>query len=119
MAMTDFTDIGCDYAITLRQWRSSWEKRRAEIQKLGYSDQFWRKYRMYFAYCEAGFDCRYILTYQISFKKGPATNDEAPVVPEGANVDRRPQSERGSFSGLDHITQVRFLPSLIALMQSN
>ena len=39
------TDIGPHYAITLREWRQNWEQRREEIQALGYSDRFWRKFR--------------------------------------------------------------------------
>ena len=38
-------DIGPDYAITLREWRASWEARKAEVLALGYSERFWRKYR--------------------------------------------------------------------------
>jgi cyclopropane fatty-acyl-phospholipid synthase-like methyltransferase len=28
------------------------------VLALGYSERFWRKYRFYFAYCEAAFDAR-------------------------------------------------------------
>lgn len=38
-------DIGPDYAVTLRAWRSAWEAKREEALRLGYSDRFWRKYR--------------------------------------------------------------------------
>lgn len=51
-------DIGPDYAVTLRAWREAWEARQAEVLALGYSERFWRKYRFYFAYCEAAFDAR-------------------------------------------------------------
>lgn len=62
-------DIGPDYAVTLRAWRAAWEERRAEVLALGYSEAFWRKYRFYFAYCEAAFDAQYIHTYQITWAK--------------------------------------------------
>jgi cyclopropane-fatty-acyl-phospholipid synthase len=62
-------DIGPDYAVTLRAWREAWERRRDEVLELGYSARFWRKYRFYFAYCEAGFDARYIHTFQLTWVK--------------------------------------------------
>ena len=45
-------DIGPDYAITLRAWRSAWEAKKADVLALGYSERFWRKYQFYFA-CES------------------------------------------------------------------
>ncbi|GAX82389.1 hypothetical protein CEUSTIGMA_g9817.t1 [Chlamydomonas eustigma] len=63
------TDIGPHYAITLRAWREAWEKRRDEILALGYSDRFWRKFRFYFVYCEAGFDYRYIHNFHLVWVK--------------------------------------------------
>jgi hypothetical protein len=62
-------DIGPDYAVTLRAWREAWEARQAEVLALGYSQRFWRKYRFYFAYCEAAFDARYIHTFQVIWVK--------------------------------------------------
>jgi hypothetical protein len=62
-------DIGPDYAVTLRAWREAWEARQAEVLALGYSQRFWRKYRFYFAYCEAAFDARYIHTFQVTWVK--------------------------------------------------
>jgi hypothetical protein len=62
-------DIGPDYAITLRAWRKAWEDRKEDILALGYSARFWRKYRFYFAYCEAAFDARYIHTFQVTWIK--------------------------------------------------
>jgi len=62
-------DVGPDYAQTLRAWRAAWERERAGVLALGYPDTWWRKWRFYFAYCEAAFDARYIHDYQISFVK--------------------------------------------------
>ena len=45
LSLHDASDIGPDYAITLREWRQRWEERRDDILRLGYSDRFWRKYR--------------------------------------------------------------------------
>lgn len=38
-------DIGPHYAVTLRSWRAAWERERAAILRLGYSDHYWRKFR--------------------------------------------------------------------------
>ena len=66
-------DIGEDYAVTLRKWREAWEaKREYIVSKLGYSERFWRKYRFYFVYCEAGFDSKYIHTFQVTWVKDGA-----------------------------------------------
>jgi cyclopropane-fatty-acyl-phospholipid synthase len=63
-------DIGEDYAVTLRKWRKAWEdKKDYIISKLGYSERFWKKYRFYFIYCEAGFDAKYIHTFQVTWVK--------------------------------------------------
>ena len=31
-----------------------------QVLALGYSERFWRKYRFYFAYCEAAFDAKWV-----------------------------------------------------------
>ncbi|PNH10244.1 Cyclopropane-fatty-acyl-phospholipid synthase [Tetrabaena socialis] len=69
LAVRDTHDIGPDYAITLRSWRDTWEARRSEVLALGYSDRFWRKFRFYFAFCEAAFDSRYIHNYHVLLVK--------------------------------------------------
>ncbi len=45
LSLRETTDIGPDYAVTLREWRRRWEERRSDVHKLGYSERFWRKYR--------------------------------------------------------------------------
>ena len=63
-------DIGEDYAVTLRKWREAWEAKKDYIvSKLGYSERFWKKYRFYFVFCEAGFDAKYIHTFQVTWVK--------------------------------------------------
>ncbi|MDE2429267.1 MAG: class I SAM-dependent methyltransferase [Burkholderiales bacterium] len=49
-------EFGQDYAETLRRWRKSFEAEYEVIRKQGFDDRFIRIWRMYFAYCEAGFD---------------------------------------------------------------
>ena len=48
--------FGRDYAETLRRWRSGFEATLREVRKLGFDEAFIRIWRMYLAYCEAGFD---------------------------------------------------------------
>lgn len=69
LAMTACVDVGPQYAITLRAWRAAWERERERVLALGYPDSFWRKYRFYFAYCEAGFDARKLRNYQVREEK--------------------------------------------------
>lgn len=69
LSVHNVVDIGEDYAVTLRKWRQAWEEKKDHILQLGYSERFWRKYRFYFIYCEAGFDAKYIHTYQVTWAK--------------------------------------------------
>ncbi len=55
LKVSDEFAFGHDYARTLAEWRSSFEQRWPEIQKLGFDDTFRRLWRMYLCYCEAGF----------------------------------------------------------------
>ncbi|MFC3339857.1 SAM-dependent methyltransferase [Paracandidimonas soli] len=48
--------FGLDYAETLRRWRQAFEKNLAEVRRLGFDDAFVRVWRLYLAYCEAGFE---------------------------------------------------------------
>ena len=43
------------YARTLKLWAERFEERWSEIAKLGYDDEFRRKWLYYLSYCEAGF----------------------------------------------------------------
>ena len=47
--------FGQDYARTLALWRERFLDRWSEIKKLGYSEEFRRKWVYYLSYCEAGF----------------------------------------------------------------
>ena len=66
LSPTSVSDIGPDYAVTLRAWRDAWERRRDQIQALGYSQRFWRKFRQaccssqtYYVKAADGFGCWY------------------------------------------------------------
>ena len=47
--------FGLDYARTLAAWRQAFESRWPEIAELGFDEHFRRLWRLYLAYCEAGF----------------------------------------------------------------
>lgn len=48
--------FGRDYAETVRRWRVRFENSGPQIEALGYDETFLRTWRLYLAYCEAGFD---------------------------------------------------------------
>lgn len=48
--------FGRDYAETLRRWRSGFEAQLEAIRAQGFDETFIRTWRLYLAYCEAGFD---------------------------------------------------------------
>ncbi len=50
--------FGKDYAETLRRWRKSYEMKLSEIRRQGFDEAFVRIWRLYLAYCEAGFDAQ-------------------------------------------------------------
>jgi cyclopropane fatty-acyl-phospholipid synthase-like methyltransferase len=82
LRMDQVEDIGLSYATTLKLWHEEWCKGekvlKSSISPLGvvYDDQFFRKWRFYFSYCEAAFACQYIRNFQISWEK------KADAVPE-------------------------------------
>jgi len=55
LQVTDQFAFGKDYGRTLALWRERFEAQWAEIVPLGFDERFRRLWRMYFAYCEAGF----------------------------------------------------------------
>ena len=48
--------FGRDYAETLRRWRNAFETQLEAIRAQGFDETFVRTWRLYLAYCEAGFD---------------------------------------------------------------
>ena len=47
--------FGLDYARTLRAWREAFEDHVDAVRALGFDETFIRTWRLYLAYCEAGF----------------------------------------------------------------
>ncbi|MCX6170234.1 MAG: cyclopropane-fatty-acyl-phospholipid synthase [Ignavibacteriales bacterium] len=65
----DLKNIGLDYALTLREWRTSFNSRLNDIFKLNFSNLFVRKWNFYFSYCEAAFDMRNISVVQMIYTR--------------------------------------------------
>jgi cyclopropane-fatty-acyl-phospholipid synthase len=56
LAARDLLCFGADYARTLRLWRERFEQALPQVRALGLDETFVRTWRLYLAYCEAGFD---------------------------------------------------------------
>jgi cyclopropane-fatty-acyl-phospholipid synthase len=80
-------DLTPHYAETLRRWRANFEAATDRLEDLGYDERFRRLWRMYLAYCEAGFTERRIGLMQMTLAKpgwrqyaSPTSPYEAPRV---------------------------------------
>lgn len=60
----EMTDLGHDYARTLRHWRDAFEENLPRVRELGFDERFIRKWRYYLCYCEAAFALRNISVVQ-------------------------------------------------------
>ena len=70
LEITDIHDIGLHYVPTLRNWRENLADAADEVAALGFDEpRFARLWRMYLAYCEAGFAQRYVSTVQMTFRR--------------------------------------------------
>jgi cyclopropane-fatty-acyl-phospholipid synthase len=56
LSATPTLSFGADYALTLRRWRNAFEARLDAVRAQGFDETFVRTWRLYLAYCEAGFD---------------------------------------------------------------
>ncbi len=71
-------DIGPHYAETLRRWRTHLGDLASELPDLGLDERFLRLWNFYFAYCEAGFEERYIGATQLSYAAADPRARRAP-----------------------------------------
>jgi cyclopropane-fatty-acyl-phospholipid synthase len=72
LALRDLDRIGGHYGETLRRWRTNLDQVAPELPNLGLDARFGRLWDFYFAYCEAGFDERYLDGVQLLYAPGPA-----------------------------------------------
>jgi cyclopropane-fatty-acyl-phospholipid synthase len=81
---TDMRPVGLDdltasYVLTLREWRRNFDAHTDELERLGYDERFRRLWRLYLAYCEAGFAERRIGDVQLLLAK-PGYRGEASLL---------------------------------------
>ncbi len=69
LTLVDLKDIGLDYATTLVKWGEQFNKNIAAVKKLGFDDQFIRKWSYYLNYCEAAFTMRNINVMQMVYSR--------------------------------------------------
>jgi cyclopropane-fatty-acyl-phospholipid synthase len=69
MRTVGLEDLTPHYAETLARWRANFEAATARLEDLGYDERFRRLWRMYLAYCEAGFAERRIGVMQMTLAK--------------------------------------------------
>jgi cyclopropane-fatty-acyl-phospholipid synthase len=69
MRTVGLKDLTPHYAETLRRWRANFEAASTRLEDLGYDERFRRLWRMYLAYCEAGFAERRIGVVQMHLAK--------------------------------------------------
>ncbi|CAA6827946.1 MAG: Cyclopropane-fatty-acyl-phospholipid synthase [uncultured Thiotrichaceae bacterium] len=66
---TNTFSFGKDYAKTLVEWDRKFVLQQAKLLQLGYDDKFFRMWRYYLAYCEAGFNEQRIDVVQWTLEK--------------------------------------------------
>jgi cyclopropane-fatty-acyl-phospholipid synthase len=69
MRIAQLEEITDHYVHTLRHWRVNFERNAHRLAELGYDERFRRIWRLYLAYCEAGFAERRIRDMQIVLAK--------------------------------------------------
>jgi cyclopropane-fatty-acyl-phospholipid synthase len=69
MRVIGLKDLTPHYVETLGRWRANFEAATARLEDLGYDERFRRLWRMYLAYCEAGFVERRIGVKQMMLAK--------------------------------------------------
>jgi cyclopropane-fatty-acyl-phospholipid synthase len=91
MTVAHMEDITDHYVHTLRHWRANFECNIHRLTALGYDERFRRIWRLYLAYCEAGFAERRIRDVQVVLAKpgrlaSVATQPAAARVLSGAGI---------------------------------
>ena len=69
MQVVSVERMGHSYAKTLNNWAQNFVAKKDEIIKLGFDENFYRKWLYYFIFCEVGFEADYVDVAQILIKK--------------------------------------------------
>jgi cyclopropane-fatty-acyl-phospholipid synthase len=72
LRLVDLEDLGVHYAETLRRWRARFLANAPQVLALGYDQRFLRLWDFYLAYCEGGFEERFLSVVQMVFAKPDA-----------------------------------------------
>jgi cyclopropane-fatty-acyl-phospholipid synthase len=70
LAVLDRALHGLDYADTLRRWDAAFCTARERVASLGFDERFFRLWRYYLGYCEAGFRTGRIDLMQVALAPG-------------------------------------------------
>jgi cyclopropane-fatty-acyl-phospholipid synthase len=80
MRVTHMEELTDHYVRTLRHWRENFKRNSAALDELGYDARFQRIWRLYLAYCEAGFAERRIRDVQLVLSKPADRRSESEAV---------------------------------------
>ena len=69
LSLVDLKDIGLHYARTLSTWHANFNQQLDNVRKLGFDEQFIRKWNYYLCYCEAAFRMRNIQVMQMVYSR--------------------------------------------------
>ena len=69
LRMKSVEDLSADYARTLREWRTRFFARIADVRGLGFDDRFIRMWEYYLCYCEAAFQESAVRVVQVVWEK--------------------------------------------------
>ena len=94
MRTVGLQDLTPHYVRTLREWRANFDAHVSALDRRGYDDRFRRLWRLYLAYCEAGFAERRIGDVQLLLAK-PGYRAETGA---GAGIVTQRSGRSGSFS---------------------
>jgi len=79
LRLSNLEDLTPHYARTLRAWRERFVESLDEVRRLGFDDAFIRMWEYYLAYCEGGFEERYLGCVHMLFTKPDSRR--APILP--------------------------------------
>ncbi|MBL7684527.1 MAG: class I SAM-dependent methyltransferase [Deltaproteobacteria bacterium] len=69
LQLFEMKDIGISYAKTLKNWSKRFHENLSEIYKLGFDENFIKKWTYYFSICEAAFQTRHITAVQAVYSR--------------------------------------------------
>jgi cyclopropane fatty-acyl-phospholipid synthase-like methyltransferase/DUF1365 family protein len=65
----DVRAFGPHYTQTLRLWRERFQEHAADVSALGFDETFYRTWRLYLSYAEAGFDSGYLNVHHLVLER--------------------------------------------------